>query len=167
MSTLLSTYYLEMSEPPLAGDGLPSQVYTLMECVQAQPQFNRFLYSLVGEAWDWTERLSWTDEQWDVLVGSPDLRTWVAYADGIVVGYFELRKEGDDVEILYFGLSPQFIGKGFGSTLLNDAITKAWDWSSPNRVWVHTCSLDHPAALNNYQRRGFKLYKTEEEQTED
>ena len=100
---------------------------------------------------------------WAELVASPELRTWVAYSGGVIAGYFELRKQGSDVEILYFGLSPEFIGKGLGRPILEDAITKAWSWKGASRVWVHTCSLDHPAALKNYERRGFKLYKTEKE----
>lgn len=160
----LTIYYLEMNELPAFGsrDGV-APTYSLVECEEIQPRFNEFLYSLVGKQWDWTERLVWTDEQWAELVASPDLRTWVAYSGGVVAGYFELRKQGSDVEILYFGLSPEFIGKGLGRPLLEDAITKAWSWKGASRVWVHTCSLDHPAALKNYERRGFKLYKTEKE----
>lgn len=160
----LITYYLEMLEPPLfepRSSTIP--IYCLVECVGIQPEFNKFLYCLVGKQWDWTDRLAWGESQWQELVSSSDLRTWVAYCDGIIAGYFELRKEGEDVEILYFGLSPEFIGKGLGRPLLEDAITKAWSWSGVARVWVHTCNLDHPAALQNYERRGFQLYKTEKE----
>ena len=162
MASLL-TYYLEMHSEPSYADSVVPPTYLLMECEAAQPQFSRFLYRLVGEAWDWTDRLAWPESAWADLVESPNMRTWVAYQQGVIAGYFELRKEGDEVEILYFGLSPQFIGKGIGGALLRDAIQQAWAWSNPNRVWVHTCNLDHPAALDNYKRRGFKLYKTEEE----
>ena len=65
------------------------------------------------------------------------------------------------MEIKYFGLAPAFIGKGFGGRLLTAAIEQAWDWGEVKRVWVHTCSLDHPGALSNYQARGMQLYKTE------
>lgn len=162
--TELIIYYLEMLKAPEfepRHSALPT--YSLIECQGVQPEFNKFLYSLVGKQWDWTDRLVWADSQWCELVSSPDLRTWVAYSDGIVAGYFELRKDGGDVEILYFGLSPEFIGKGLGRILLEDAITQAWSWSGVTRVWLHTCNLDHPAALQNYERRGFKLYKTEQE----
>jgi GNAT superfamily N-acetyltransferase len=162
--TELTIYYLDMLEVPVfqpRNPSLPS--YNLVECKGVQPEFNAFLYSLVGKQWDWTDRLAWEREKWDELVSSPNLRTWVAYCDGIIAGYFELRKEGGDVEILYFGLSPEFIGKGLGRLLLEDAISHAWSWSDVTRVWLHTCDLDHPAALKNYERRGFKLYKTEKE----
>ena len=134
-----------------------------MECLRPQPMLNAFLYRLVGKAWDWTDRLSWSEAQWRELVDSDNHRTWVAYADGIVAGYFELSKQNNDVELLYFGLSPEFIGEGIGKHLLEDAIIGAWDWHPVARVWVHTCNLDHPAALENYKRRGFVHYKTEEE----
>jgi len=71
-------------------------------------------------------------------------------------------QRGDDgaVEIIYFGLLPAFVGRGLGGALLSSAIEEAWR-VNPLRVWVHTCSLDHPAALANYQARGMKIYKTE------
>lgn len=158
----MTIYYLEMLEAPSYERAVAPE-YTLVECEANQPEFNKFLYSLVGKQWDWTDRLVWDDARWEQVVTSCDLRTWVAYSDGIVAGYFELHKQGDDVEILYFGLSPEFIGRGIGRPLLEDAINQAWSWQGVRRVWVHTCSLDHPAALKNYERRGFKLYKTEEE----
>lgn len=158
----MTIYYLEMLEEPLY-ERANAPEYILVECKANQPEFNKFLYSLVGKQWDWTDRLVWDDARWEQVVSSPDLRTWVAYCEGIVAGYFELHKQGGDVEVLYFGLSPEFIGKGMGRPLLEDAIRQAWSWEGVSRVWVHTCSLDHPAALKNYERRGFKLYKTEEE----
>ena len=79
-------------------------------------------------------------------------------------GYYELhRPDGENAEIRYFGLAPQFLDKGFGGPLLSQAIRSAWEWPGTRRVWVHTCSLDHPAALANYQARGLQLYKQEHE----
>jgi GNAT superfamily N-acetyltransferase len=87
----------------------------------------------------------------------------VAYLSGTPVGYFELETQaGNEVELAYFGLLPTFIGRGLGSELLATAIERAWQ-REPNRVWLHTCSLDHPRALQNYQSQGFKPYKIEEE----
>jgi len=78
------------------------------------------------------------------------------------VGYFELaRQGGDDIEIAYLGLLPRFIGQGFGGILLTAAASRAWELGA-NRVWVHTCTLDHPQALSNYQARGFRVYRIEE-----
>ncbi|KZX76201.1 hypothetical protein A3715_06775 [Oleiphilus sp. HI0009] len=153
-------YYLEMHTPPAYVMTTADSEYVLEEVKHNQAPFNQFLYSFVGKAWDWTDRLVWTDQQWFDLVNDPNLRTWVAYRDGAILGYFELRKDGSNVELLYFGLSPDFIGKGFGTAFLEDAVRQAWSWDGVERVWVHTCNFDHPAALDNYKRRGFVHYKT-------
>jgi GNAT superfamily N-acetyltransferase len=94
-------------------------------------------------------------------VNRPELTTYVGYVDDEPVGYFELHHRVDDgVEIAYFGLLPKFIGQGFGGALLTEAVRRAWQLTPP-RVWLHTCTLDHPQALANYQARGFEIYKTE------
>jgi GNAT superfamily N-acetyltransferase len=81
-------------------------------------------------------------------------------------GYYELRRDDEDgVEIAYFGLLPEFIGRGLGGALLTNAIEEAWRMSSVSRVWVHTCTLDHPGALGNYQARGMVIYKQETTET--
>lgn len=125
------------------------------------PAFNRFLYEQVGEKWEWIDRLAWTKRQWSDYACSENILTYAAYYDGAPAGYYELKKEpGDTIELAYFGLFPAFIGKGIGGPLLSSAIEDAWALGA-RRVWVHTCTLDHPSALRNYQRRGFKIYKEE------
>jgi ribosomal protein S18 acetylase RimI-like enzyme len=125
------------------------------------PPLNRFLYTTVGGDWSWTDRLPWSYDDWQKYLDRPELETWVGYVAGTPAGYFELEKQpGDNVEIAYFGLLPQFIGKGFGGRLLTEAIQRAWAMGAV-RVWVHTCTLDGPMALRNYQARGFRLYKEE------
>ena len=116
----------------------------------------------MGEAWGWTDKLALSDECWQEYAESSDLRTWVAYFKGSIAGYFELRSNSNlNVEIAYFGLAPKFIGKGFGAHLLSSAITFAWEKCNARRIWVHTCTLDHPNALSNYQSRGLKIYHEE------
>ena len=122
------------------------------------PSLNRYFYTEVGRAWGWTDRLGFSDEQW--LEHAESVATFVGYYDGTPAGYFELQYQGDSVELYYFGLLPEFVGKGLGGALLSSALGEAWALE-PKRVWVHTCSLDHPAALANYQARGFKVYKEE------
>jgi len=132
------------------------------ECKIKQFQFNRFLYQFVGAAWSWTDKLSWTDDQWKAFAEADNLRTWVAYVEGSPAGYFELQaQDNTSVELAYFGLAPNFLGKGMGGYLLSQAIKMAWAWNDPQRIWVHTCSLDHPYALRNYQARGFVVYNEE------
>lgn len=123
-------------------------------------RYNRFLYSMVGEQWNWTDKLKWKDDEWREYVEDENLLTYVAYYSGTPAGYFELKKEEEgNVKIEYFGLSPHFIGKGIGSHLLSCAIAEAWALGA-KRIWVHTCSQDHPSALNNYKARGMKVYDT-------
>ncbi|MGH8457617.1 MAG: GNAT family N-acetyltransferase [Stenotrophobium sp.] len=126
------------------------------------PAFNRFLYTAVGGGWHWTDRLGWSPERWMQYLDRPQLQTWVMYAQGSPAGYVELEaQDGGDVEIAYFGLLPQFIGRGLGGHLLTAAIERAWAMPGTRRVWVHTCSLDAANARANYEARGMTLYKTE------
>lgn len=125
------------------------------------PALNRFFYATVGEQWSWIDRLPWTDDQWLAYLSRPELTTWIGYLSGTPAGYFELEVQAEgSVEILYFGLLPQFIGAGIGGTFLNTTVETAWKLGG-KRVWLHTCSLDHPYALQNYQARGFTLFKEE------
>lgn len=163
MSELI-TYYLEMQSPDelLAKPERPDMV--IQEAQVKNFRLNRFLYQLVGEPWQWTDKLSWSEAAWQEHVERPQVRTWMALVQGSVAGYFELeRDEAGNTEILYFGLAPDFVGKGYGGYLLTHAIEQAWQVENTQRVWVHTCNLDHPSALQNYQARGFKLYQTEVE----
>src|SRR6185436_19065794 len=112
--------------------------------------------------WEWKDKREWSDAQWRQYAERPGLRTFAAYYEGSPAGYYELgTDESTDIEIVYFGLLPAFVGKGFGGALLTHALKEAWS-SHPGRVWLHTCSLDHPAALKNYLARGFKIYKVED-----
>lgn len=125
------------------------------------PEFNRFLYTAVGGDWHWIDRLNWTYDQWLESAGRPELETWVAHISGTPAGYFELEQQSEgDIEIVHFGLLPQFIGKGLGGHLLTVATERAWQMGA-SRVWVHTCTLDHPGALDNYRARGFRVFREE------
>ena len=160
--TEVTTYYLEMRSPSALIDSTAAKGLEIVECEIKQFQFNRFLYQLVGSDWQWTDKNDWTAAQWRAFAENDHLRTWVGYCKGSPAGYFELQQQRDgDVEIAYFGLAPRFIGKGFGGVLLARAIRSAWAWEGTRRVWVHTCSLDHPMALPNYQARGLVVYKVE------
>jgi GNAT superfamily N-acetyltransferase len=160
----VTTYYLEMTSPDdLKGKPEPAGL-EVIEAEVKEFRFNRYLYQLVGEQWQWTDKLSLTDDEWRQYAEQDNLRTWVAYHKGSIAGYYELQKQEDgNVEIVYFGFAPRFIGKGLGGYLLTRTLASAWSWGDTRRVWVHTCSLDHEAALSNYQARGMKVYKTEGE----
>lgn len=160
----VTTYYLEMTAPDqLCGKPKPEGL-DVTEAELKEFRFNRYLYQLVGEPWQWTDKLTLSDTEWQSYAERDELRTWVAYHRGAIAGYYELEHQtGGDVEIAYFGLAPKFVGMGFGGYLLTHALQSAWDWGDTRRVWVHTCTQDHPGALNNYRARGMSVYRTEQE----
>ena len=154
-------YYLQMLDRgDLRGKEAPRGLEISMV---TEPAFeiNRDLYRDVGAKWGWTDRLPWTDQQWGAHVNRPELQTWTASVDGELAGYFVLEFQAPgDVEIIYFGLLDQFTDRGFGGAMLSEAVKRAWSFGDVHRVWVHTCTKDHPAALANYRSRGFQLYDT-------
>lgn len=160
-SVNIHVWHLEMTERPQ--DEAPvHDRYVLRKADSPQPELNRYLYCAVGSSCLWYMRLDWTWQQWQDFLNQPDVETWIAYQGATPLGYFELQKHRDgSAEIVYFGLIPEYIGKGVGRPLLEDAIRRAWDLAS-NRIWLHTCSLDHPNALPNYQSRGFRVFKEED-----
>ena len=163
----LVTTYLEMRAPDqLRAKRCADAGFQIREERERDWHFNRDLYFRVGEQWEWLDKRPWTDEQWKKYASAPELRTFAAYYNNTLAGYYELRRDTDDgVEIAYFGLLPEFIGQGLGGALLTSAIEEAWSRHrgiAPKRVWVHTCNRDHPQALANYQARGMVIYKVEQ-----
>ena len=158
----MKIYYLEMTDV----DQLqPSQqVVEGFGIEQARIPYgalNRFFYQVIGDAWSWRVRLSWTDGEWQAYAERPGLETWISYVQGTPAGYFEVdRQAGAQTQIAMFGVLPPFIGRGVGGAQLTAALRQAWTRETA-RVWLHTASSDHPHALANYQARGMRLYKTE------
>lgn len=162
----VKTFYLEMLSPDQLNKKQQPIGFDVHEAQIKNYRFNRFLYELIGEAWQWVDKLTLSNDAWRSYAESESVRTWVAYFKGSIAGYYELQKQPEgNIEVAYFGLASDFIGKGFGSYLLTHAISSAWAWEGTSRIWVHTCTLDHPSALANYQARGFKVYKTDIEIT--
>jgi len=132
-----------------------------------QPALYRECYRTVGEAFHWRDRWDWTDETIRQHLADPAIQLFVATrrtatTQATLAGWYELRRvaEDDSVEIAYFGIVPAEFGRGFGKHLLSSAVRDAWALG-PERVWLHTCTLDHPNALPNYVARGFTPYRTE------
>ena len=125
-------------------------------------QLNKFFYKNVGKKHQWVDRLIWTETQWIDYVSSKNVKTYIFKNKENLAGFFELILyiEKKEIEISYFGLLEEFQNKKLGSYLLSEAIKKSF-LNDINRVWLHTCSLDHPNALNNYIARGMKIFKTE------
>ncbi|MEU6060917.1 GNAT family N-acetyltransferase [Streptomyces sp. NPDC047097] len=173
MSLTVTTWSLEQTSPddlrPAAG---PPEGVTVVRAEVPSPEFSRYLYAAVGGDLRWTDRLPLSRERWRELVERPGTETWVAYEHGTPAGYVELAAQDDGaVEIVYFGLLPQFRGRRIGGYLLSYGTARAWDlaerWpgrAPVKRVWLHTCSLDGEHAMANYRRRGFRLFDTTVEQ---
>jgi GNAT superfamily N-acetyltransferase len=155
--------YLEMRDPSeLQGaraDDVRIRIEQMPECPAS---FFRHLYVEVGRNYHWIDRLPWTDEDIVAHLSRPEISLWLMAYEGETAGYFELRKcEDGSIEIAYFGLLQDFLGRGLGKHLLTCATEQAWA-AGANRVWLHTCTLDDLAAMPNYLRRGFRPFKTEE-----
>jgi prephenate dehydrogenase/GNAT superfamily N-acetyltransferase len=129
------------------------------------PSFFRYLYREVGRRYQWVDRLDWSDDQIARHLAAPDIEIWLLRVAATPAGYFELKRTDDgSAEIAYFGLLDEFIGQGYGRPLLTAAVRAAWTGDT-RRVWLHTCSLDHPAALRNYLSCGFTVFKQEQYET--
>lgn len=166
----VTTWYLEQRDPAdLRAPRRPPDLPVEVRRVEGpRPELNRRLYETVGADWHWTDRLTWSDAEWRAWLERPGVETWVARHRDEVAGYVELDSHpSGQVEIAYFGLLPAYLGRGIGGHLLATGTRQAWSladrWPGrepTRRVWVHTCSLDGPAALPNYRARGFSIYKT-------
>ena len=139
-----------------------SENYSLSLSNPSNFQLNKFFYKNVGRKHQWVDRLIWTDNQWIDYVSSKNVKTYIFKKKKDLAGFFELisHEEKKEIEIAYFGLLEEFQNKKLGSFLLSEAIKKSFV-NNINRVWLHTCSLDHENALNNYIARGMKIFKTE------
>ena len=125
-------------------------------------QLNKFFYKNIGKNHHWIDRLVWTDKQWIDYVFNKDVKTYVLRKKDDLAGYFELivHKDKSEIEIAYLGLLEDYQNQKLGSFLLTEAIKNSFS-IKVKRVWVHTCSLDHKNALNNYLSRGMKIFKKE------
>ena len=163
MKKNISRNYLEIfSLKELAAVKKPSEEF-FIEIVNP-PNFllNKFFYKNIGKKHKWVDRLTWSDEKWINYVSNESVRSYVYKFNDDLVGFFELifHPEKNETEIAYFGILEEYQNKKLGSFLLSEAIKKSFE-NKVNRVWVHTCSLDHKNALNNYISRGMKIFKTE------
>ena len=154
--------YLEMRERPVTESAAAPEGAHVERLERCSPSLYRQLYAEVGRQWSWFDRLWWTDAELAAHLDQPEVSIRVLHLNGAPAGYYELVSHSDQsVEIGYFGLMSHAIGKGLGRWLLAEAIAEAWS-TGPDRVWLHTCTLDHPAALPNYLKAGFSVTRTEQ-----
>jgi GNAT superfamily N-acetyltransferase len=150
----------------LRAAGSPDPRARIERIERCPPSFFRYLYAEVGRGYFWLERLRWTDEQIRARLAAPTVSLHLLTVAGAPAGYFELEKHHDgSVEVVYFGLLPEFHGRGLGKFMLTAAAEAAWAQGA-SRVWLHTCTLDHAGALPNYVARGFRPYRTETYETD-
>ena len=140
----------------------PSESYSVELLEPKDFQLNKFFYKNIGKNYQWTDRLVWSNSKWIDYISNEKLFTYILKDNQSVAGYFELiyDKETKEGEIAYFGLLEEYFGKKLGGYLLSEAIKNSFSKGSL-RLWVHTCSLDHKNALNNYLSRGMKIFKLE------
>ena len=141
---------------------MPSGDFSLKLLETINFQLNKFFYKNIGKKHQWVDRLIWTETQWINYVSSENVKTYILKNKDDLVGFFELifYLEKKEIEIAYFGVIEEFQNKKIGSYLLSETIKKSFTYNI-DRVWLHTCSLDHKNALHNYISRGMKIFKTE------
>jgi GNAT superfamily N-acetyltransferase len=168
-----SVTYLEMTSPEQLTPGrLPSASVELERVDRTAMRLVRSTYDRIAAPHNWIGRSAWSDEQWVEWLSRTNVHPWIVRVDEQVAGLVELElQSGGDVEVVVFGLVPEFVGKGFGGHALTLAARRAWlatsaEGSPTRRVWLHTSSRDHPHAKPNYERRGFRPYRTEQRRRE-
>ena len=163
MNKIINRNYLEISSISDLNESInPSDSYFIELVEPSDFQLNKFFYKNVGKNYHWIDRLVWTENQWIAYTSDKKVKTYVLKNNNDFAGYFELifHQDKNEIEIAYLGLLEEYQNKKLGSYLLSSAIKNSF-LKKPNRVWVHTCSLDHKNALNNYLSRGMKVFKSE------
>ncbi len=156
----IERFYLEIkSIKNLKIKIVPSDNFTIKEASKNNFDLNKFFYKQIGKKHQWVDRLIWLDKNWMDYISNKNLKTFILQKNNEYIGYFELIFHKNDCEIAYFGILEEHIGRGYGGFLLSEALKIGL--KNSNRVWVHTCTLDHPNAIENYKSRGMKIFKTE------
>jgi GNAT superfamily N-acetyltransferase len=159
MSTIT---YLEMHSRPESTEPVLPQGKLRIEKVALPPvPFYREMYQAVGGPWNWSERKRLSDSELREVIQHPDIAIYVLRNEGRISGFAEMDlRQKPEIELKYFGLVPECIGKGYGRHFLHWIVMKAWDMQ-PSRLWLHTCDRDHPGALTFYQESGFVICQAE------
>jgi GNAT superfamily N-acetyltransferase len=154
-------YYLELRSHPGRTMASPREGLAVLHCRRPTVAYYRFLYHGVGRDYHWHSRGNLPDPELAALVQDPLDELHVLHVEGAPAGFAELdRRRAGEIELVQFGLMPEFIGQGLGKYFLDWTIDRAWSYR-PKRFWLHTCTLDHPAALPNYRRAGLAIYREE------
>ena len=152
-------HYLEMRAPSHQFVPAPRDGLTILHVRKPSVPYYRFLYNAVGKDYHWLSRRKLSDTELASIIQDPRNELHVLYLDGSPAGFAELdRRRPEEVELVQFGLMAEFIGQGLGKWFLQWTIDRVWSYR-PKRFWLHTCTLDHPAALPLYKKAGFVEFK--------
>jgi len=157
----VTVYYLEMLSHQQRDVPAPRDGLTVLHAQPPSVSYYRFLYDAVGSDYNWLSRRKLSDAELAAVIGDSQNELHVLHVDGSPAGFAELdRRQPEEVELVQFGLMPDFIGKGLGSWFLQWTIDKVWSYE-PRRFWLHTCTLDHASAVPVYKKAGFVQFKEE------
>ncbi len=155
----VTVYYLEMLGHSRRDVLAPQGGLSVLHAQTPSVPYYRFLYNAVGADYHWLSRRKLSDADLADVIQDPRNELHVLHVDGSPAGFAELdRRQDEEVELVQFGLMADFIGRGLGKWFLQWTIDKAWSYQ-PRRFWLHTCTLDHPAALPTYKKAGFVQYQ--------
>lgn len=158
----ITVYYLEMLAPAKRTVPAPREGLSVIHAQRPSVAYYRFLYNAVGEKYRWLSRRKLSDQELAAIIHDPLNEVLVLHVEGTPAGFAELDcRQANEIELVQFGLMPDYHGQGLGTWFLQWVIEKAWSYH-PNRFWLHTCTLDHPAALPMYQKGGFVLFNEEQ-----
>jgi GNAT superfamily N-acetyltransferase len=164
MKRKIKVTYVQMFSRPEGVAPPPPEGVLVLHSKRPTIRYFRFLYDAVGRDYDWTSRKKLSDDALAAIIHDPRDELHVLFVGGVPAGFVELdRRVAGEVEIDSFGLTPEFIGRGLGRWFLRWAVERAWGYG-PKRLWLHTCSKDHPAALPNYLKAGFAIYREAEKE---
>ena len=164
--TLITTY-MSLTSDDFRPAFIVDDRLSIEQLHTADVRYYRFMYNTVGEKWNWTDRLLLDDSEISAIMEDPNMAMFVLYFNGAPAGYVELaRRDGEAVEIVYFGLREEYWGHGLGKHLLSFGVTQAFS-SGAEKVTLNTCNLDGPYALKNYQKRGFRIDRVTEDPMPD
>ena len=158
----ITVTFLEMHKPQEIPAALPNTHFGLLQKSIDINEYRKYYYG-VGEKYFWLDRMVMPDSELYEKINAANVDIFIFYVNNEPAGYIEFLKEGKFVEILYFGLMPGFIGKGYGKYFLQWVIAKAWSYE-PEWIQLNTCILDHPNALGTYKKAGFTEVRTEVQQ---
>jgi GNAT superfamily N-acetyltransferase len=163
----VKVYYLEMLARPKRTVPAPRAGLSMIHAKNPTLAYYRFLYTTVGAAYSWGRLDRLSVDELAAIIQQPRTEVHVLHADGVPAGFAELdRRTGNEIELVQFGLMPEYIGQGLGKYFLQWTLDKAWSYE-PSRFWLHTCTHDHPRALPNYLEAGFTVYQEEVRRVSD